>query len=190
MGRVGPLVRLTVEVVGGGRVPAARGLAKWVESHAPRRAQGELSIRLVSDREMVRLNGTYRGKAVPTDVLSFPVQSLARQGATRTGSSRVDKERGGQGPQEPRPGNHPATPRCLGDIAIATGVARRQARVEGHAVGVELKVLALHGLLHLLGYDHERDRGRMQAVEERLRRRAGLPRGLVSRVARKPVNGR
>jgi probable rRNA maturation factor len=69
----------------------------------------------------------------------------------------------------------------LGDIAIATPVAKRQAAHLGHGLSTELKVLALHGLLHLLGYDHERDRGEMRAAETRLRRRAGLPAGLVER---------
>jgi probable rRNA maturation factor len=50
-------------------------------------------------------------------------------------------------------------------------------------LGAELKVLALHGLLHLLGYDHERDRGAMNTLEDRLRRRAGLPTGLIARTA-------
>jgi probable rRNA maturation factor len=72
----------------------------------------------------------------------------------------------------------------LGDVVIAAGVARRQARARGHAVGTELRVLALHGLLHLLGYDHETDDGRMARVERRLRRRAGLPAGLIEREAR------
>jgi probable rRNA maturation factor len=70
---------------------------------------------------------------------------------------------------------------ALGDIAIATGVARRQARAHGHDAAVEVRLLALHGLLHLLGYDHEADRGEMARVEDRLRRRSGLPRGLIGR---------
>jgi probable rRNA maturation factor len=69
----------------------------------------------------------------------------------------------------------------LGDIAIATGVARRQARLAGHSFDTELRVLALHGLLHLVGYDHETDRGDMARTERRLRRRGGLREGLVER---------
>ena len=72
-------------------------------------------------------------------------------------------------------------PAHLGDIAIARGMARRQARRLGHSVKAELRVLALHGLLHLLGYDHEHDAGRMARAEARLRRRAGLPLGLIAR---------
>lgn len=72
-------------------------------------------------------------------------------------------------------------PDHLGDIVIAAGVARRQARHEGHSLRVEVRVLALHGLLHLLGYDHERDAGRMARVERRLRREGGLPLGLLER---------
>jgi probable rRNA maturation factor len=69
----------------------------------------------------------------------------------------------------------------LGDIAIATGVAQRQADEAGHSIATELKVLALHGLLHLLGYDHERDDGAMERAEARLRRAAGLKEGLIGR---------
>jgi len=74
-------------------------------------------------------------------------------------------------------------PRFLGDIVIAEGVARRQARRAGHEFGVEARVLALHGLLHLLGYDHEQDAdgGRMRALEARLRRKGGLREGLIER---------
>ena len=76
------------------------------------------------------------------------------------------------------------TPGVLGDIAIARGVAIRQARAQGHSETIELRILALHGLLHLLGYDHERDRGEMRRIEDRLRLRAGLPAGLISRQSR------
>ncbi len=71
----------------------------------------------------------------------------------------------------------------LGDIVIATGIARRQAREARHSYQAELRVLALHGLLHLLGYDHDstRDEGRMARVETRLRRRGGLHAGLIER---------
>ena len=67
----------------------------------------------------------------------------------------------------------------LGDVVIATGVARRQAQEAGHSYATELRVLALHGLLHLLGYDHHGDGGRMARVETRLRRKGGLPTGVI-----------
>ena len=69
----------------------------------------------------------------------------------------------------------------LGDVVIAAGVSRRQARDAGHSEATELRVLALHGLLHLLGYDHEADGGRMARAEARLRKKAGLPEGLIER---------
>ena len=69
----------------------------------------------------------------------------------------------------------------LGDVVIALGVARLQARGAGHALATEFRVLALHGLLHLLGYDHERDDGQMRRLEQRLRRAGGLREGLIER---------
>lgn len=71
----------------------------------------------------------------------------------------------------------------LGEIVIARGVARRQAREARHSELTELRVLALHGLLHLLGYDHESDGGRMGRTERRLRLRGGLGEGLIERTA-------
>jgi probable rRNA maturation factor len=74
-----------------------------------------------------------------------------------------------------------AGPAFLGEIVIARGMAQKQARALGHSLTIELRVLALHGLLHLLGYDHDVDNGQMGRVEGRLRRRAGLPDGLIAR---------
>jgi len=76
------------------------------------------------------------------------------------------------------PADEPGT---LGDVVIAKGVARRQARGAGHDFPTEVRVLALHGLLHLLGYDHEHDGGRMARLEARLRRKGGLREGLIER---------
>lgn len=71
------------------------------------------------------------------------------------------------------------------DLAIATGVARRQAREAGHSYADELKVLSLHGLLHLMGYDHHArsDGGRMARLERRLRAEGGLHAGLIERAS-------
>ncbi|MCI0351766.1 MAG: rRNA maturation RNase YbeY [Acidobacteriales bacterium] len=68
-----------------------------------------------------------------------------------------------------------------GDIAISTQIAKAQARQLGHSLDQELKVLLLHGLLHLSGHDHESDRGEMLRVEKRLRARLGLPDSLTER---------
>ncbi len=71
------------------------------------------------------------------------------------------------------------------DIVISVQTARRQAHAAGHALAVELKILALHGLLHLLGYDHDSpsDRGRMARLERRLRAKGRLREGLIERTS-------
>ena len=68
-----------------------------------------------------------------------------------------------------------------GDVAISADIAAANARRLGHSTAQELKILALHGILHLAGYDHERDNGRMAAKEARLRKQLALPVGLIER---------
>jgi probable rRNA maturation factor len=69
----------------------------------------------------------------------------------------------------------------IGDIAISFEHAKRQAAEHGHTVGTEIEILMLHGVLHLLGMDHEKDRGRMARAESKWRGAFGLPRGLIGR---------
>src|SRR5262249_45830653 len=137
---------VTVSDGRGGRVRDA-GLGRWLAAVAP--AQGAVAIALVSDTRMRALNRRYRGKDRPTDVLAFA-------NAEASPDLRALPE--------------------LGDIVIATGVARRQAREQGHPYAQELRVLALHGLLHLLGYDHQTRKGRetMARAERRWRRKGRL----------------
>jgi probable rRNA maturation factor len=139
-----------------GRPAAAPGLARWLARVAPSRVHGTVNIAIISDARIRGLNRRYRAVDHATDVLSFPVETLPR-----TSSSLF-----------------------LGDIVIARGVARRQAREAHHSEGTELRVLALHGLLHLIGYDHERDDGSMRRVEHRLRRKGRLREGLMERAGR------
>ena len=115
-----------------------------------------VAVRLIGDGEMGRLNERYRKKKGPTDVLSFSV--IADSGKAGTLRQQAQRARG----------------KFLGDIAIAPRVARRNAKLLGRGLPEELKVLILHGLLHLLGYDHETDRGEMERIEMRLRRKLGI----------------
>ena len=117
-----------------------------------------VTVCLVSDAEIARMNETFRKKKGPTDVLSFPSAARRR-------------------PVRPRRGSGAAiTGEYLGDIVISPATARRYARKNGRKLPNELQVLILHGILHLLGYDHEKDHGEMDRVERRLRRRLGLAR--------------
>jgi probable rRNA maturation factor len=178
--------RLRVTVTDGrGRPVRDAGLARWLAAVAPARARGEVAIALATDQHIQKLNRVYRQKDVPTDVLSFAADGeigapagIGRErrrstepGMTLSASKRRDRE-----------------PLFLGDIVIATGVARRQAREAGHSYATELRVLALHGLLHLLGYDHDHpdDSGRMARAEARLRRKGRLREGLIARSRRRP----
>jgi probable rRNA maturation factor len=142
----------------------APGLAAWLRRVAPATARGMVTVAVVSDARVRTLNRDYRKKDQPTDVLSFPAND---RGADLVRSAKASLTR--------------LAPRHLGDVVIAAGVARRQAREAGHSVQTELRILALHGLLHLLGYDHERDDGQMARLERRLRRKGGLREGLIER---------
>jgi probable rRNA maturation factor len=71
-----------------------------------------------------------------------------------------------------------------GDVAIAAEIAAQNARRLGHSAVEEIKILVLHGVLHLAGYDHERDHGEMARKEQRLRKKLGLPVGLIERSGR------
>ena len=96
-------------------------------------------IAFVSDRKMRELNGTFRGKNLTTDVLSFPFQA-----------DEFDQD-------------------MLGDIAISLEQAARQAKENNLTFSTEIKQLILHGILHLCGYDHETDNGEMNSLEVQLR---------------------
>ena len=121
---------------------------RWLSTVAPKRLCGEVVVALVCDAKMRALNKRYRSLDRVTNVLSFPA--------------------------EPQPFHDRSSSRVLGDIVIATGVAKRQARSFGVSVDMEIRRLTLHGLLHLMGYDHETDTGQMSKLERRLLRRGGL----------------
>ena len=70
-----------------------------------------------------------------------------------------------------------------GDIAVSADIAARNAQTLGHSVADEIRILVLHGVLHLAGYDHESDNGEMAGKETRLRRKLGLPAALIERAA-------
>jgi probable rRNA maturation factor len=124
----------------------------------------EITIALVSDPAIARMNETYRHKKGPTDVLSFP--AAPRNGRAVAGASLQGARAQSQ--------HDPLVEHFLGDIAISPATARRYAKKHGRTLPNELQILILHGVLHLLGYDHETDKGQMTRVENRLRRKLGL----------------
>ena len=145
-----------------GRVPSARALGGFLrKAQAAVRLRGMVSVLLTTDTAIRRLNRTFRGKNKATDVLSFPALKLSQVSEARPGA--------------------PAHQVVGGDVAISVETARRQAAEQGHSLAVEVKVLMLHGLLHLAGYDHENDDGKMERRERVLRERLGLPSGLIER---------
>lgn len=114
--------------------------------------RGQVDVLVTSDAEMKALNQRFRGKKMATDVLSF---GLAEDG-------NILK-------------------RLAGEIAISADFARRNARSLGHGAAEEVKILVLHGILHLRGYDHESDDGQMARREAKLRAHLRLPIGLIER---------
>lgn len=104
--------------------------------------QTEISVVFLNQQQMQKYNKEYRKKDYPTDVLSFPVNEITEE-------------------------------KChyLGDILLCVDKAWENAKTTGHSIDRELQVLMLHGVLHLLGYDHERDHGEMDELEEKLRKR-------------------
>ena len=136
------------------RVPTARTVVTFLaRAQAAVRLRGQVTVLLTSDEMLRSLNRRFRGKNKATDVLSFPADS------TMPGEQKI-----------------------AGDLAISVPTARRQAAGQGHSLSTEIKVLILHGLLHLAGYDHEADTGQMARRERLLRGKLRLPLGLIERV--------
>jgi len=108
----------------------------------------EVSVVLLNDPQMRWYNKEYRQKDYPTDVLSFPVNEIQEE-LSKDGRRHTF---------------------YLGDILISMERTASQAHEKGHTIQKELKILLLHGVLHLLGYDHEVDDGQMERVERRLRK--------------------
>jgi len=134
------------------RLPTPATLNRFLrEAQQAIRLRGQVSVLLTSDKAIRKLNRQFRGKNKTTDVLSFPAAKL------------IHNEKN------------------AGDLAISIDTARKQAAQQGHALTCELKILMLHGLLHLAGYDHETDAGRMARREAALRAKFGLPLGLIER---------
>jgi probable rRNA maturation factor len=113
------------------------------------------SVCFITDSEMKRLNTVYRKKRKTTDVLSFPSVERPKPKALEGAATVLRGE-------------------FLGDIAISPAVARRNGKRFGRSMTEEIRILLLHGILHLMGYDHESDRGEMERVEAKLRRRLRL----------------
>jgi rRNA maturation RNase YbeY len=136
----------------------------------------EITIALVSDTEIAHWNEAYRKKKGPTDVLSFPAVSGARHKVLAKKSSARSRSRAKQdGASFKSPAkNGSNAPEILGDIAIAPETAKRYAKKSGRSLAAEIRALMLHGVLHLMGYDHESDNGEMNRIERQLRRKLGI----------------
>src|ERR1700733_737622 len=117
------------------------------------RLRHAVNVLVTSSAEMRSLNRRFRGADKPTDVLSFP----------------------------PLPAANGRNQRFPGELAISLDIARENAQRLGHSLPNEIKILALHGILHLAGFDHEKDHGEMARKESQLRRQFKLESGLIER---------
>ncbi|HEX3821783.1 MAG TPA: rRNA maturation RNase YbeY [Candidatus Sulfotelmatobacter sp.] len=114
--------------------------------------QGAVNVLVTTSSAMRALNSQFRGKDKATDVLSFPTESDSR-----------------------------GRKRLAGEIAISADIAAHNAKRFGHSAALEIRVLVLHGILHLAGFDHERDNGAMARKEVKLRQALHLPLALIER---------
>jgi probable rRNA maturation factor len=131
--------------------------------------EGAAGICFVTDAQIAKWNADYRGKAKPTDVLSFRIDDGAHRPRKNARAKTDQPQKRKHFPSASSTSSTSST--CyLGDIAIAPAVARRNARLYGRTLEQELRILILHGVLHLMGYDHETDTGQMNRREQRLRR--------------------
>jgi probable rRNA maturation factor len=126
-------------------------------------AEGEVAVAFLTEAGMAELNGRYRGLEEPTDVLSFPEDGDAWP-EPQGGDGEADDGEGADGLATGREDARPGP--FLGDVAVCPEVAARYAAAEGHPLAVELGRLLVHGVLHLLGWDHETDQGEMHLREE------------------------
>ena len=135
----------------GAGVPTPAELRKWARAALTANVRGELTVRIVTERESAELNGRYRGKAGPTNVLSFRAESPAVEA-----------------PGELLP---------FGDVVICAEVVAREAREQGKPLAAHWAHMVVHGALHLQGYDHEnrRDAGIMEARERAVLDDLGFP---------------
>lgn len=133
----------------GAGVPAPADVRKWARAALTADVRGELTVRIVDERESAELNGRYRGKAGPTNVLSFRAESPA-----------LDAH------DELLP---------YGDVVICAEVVAREAREQGKPLAAHWAHMVVHGVLHLVGYDHQHDleARRMERVEVEILRAFG-----------------
>jgi probable rRNA maturation factor len=164
-----PSIDVVIESARWRAVPRAAGVVRRAIGAAlPARSRNaELSVILTSDRAIRSLNRRWRCRDEPTNVLSFPAPAEG-------------------------PGKRPrGVPRHLGDIVLAYETVAREARAEGKPLDHHIAHLALHGFLHLLGYDHE-SRGQAEAMERRERRilaRLGVPDPYAERMSGRTPGG-